>query len=634
MKQRIPEKSKKNNIPSTKSKKTTNKNYYWVLGVILALTLIAYIPSFNAEFVNWDDGDYAMYNPLVRSFSNFEKFFTTPVQGNFHPLTMISLAANYAISGSNASSYHIVNVILHLLNTYLVFRFIMLLSNGNEIAALLSSMLFGLHPMHVESVAWVSERKDVLYSFFFLLGLIYYIKYLNASSYKWFAVAIVFFLLSLLSKPAAIVFPAVLLIIDFYFKRKLDMKLILEKVPFAVFSAVFLYLAIHGQTTAGAVDSANNYGLIGRILFAFYGFAYYCFKFIFPFNIAPFYPFPPVNESLPVIFYFTPLFFVGVALLCLKTWKTNKLFTFGFGFYLINLILVLQFFVVGSAVVASRYTYLPYIGLFFILGIYLSKGKILTKTVNPIMVILIVGLLFTIVSFKQAETWKNDTALWENSIKTNPSATGYINRAKGLRKEGKTDQALKYYNIALKLNKADPYGYTGRGNIYADMGQDSLALKDYNSCLALRPENTNALDNRGVIYVKLGHPALALADFNKVLSLDANYEMSYKNRGVVLMDSGLTDEAIIDFNKYLTYDPKNDEVLNNLCVCYQTLNQYEKSLEPINKAIEYTQKAIYYVNRSYSYNAMGKKDLAKSDALTARNKGYPIDEKYARYLGI
>ena len=156
----------------------------WIIPFILIITFLAYIPALKAGFVNWDDPDYVIDNLLIKDLSNLKLLLTTPVQGNHHPLTMLSLAFNYLISGNDPWSYHLLNVLFHLANCYFVFRLTLLLTNKKVIIAFVTAILFGIHPLHVESVAWVSERKDVLYALFFLAGLISYTKYIDSGSKK------------------------------------------------------------------------------------------------------------------------------------------------------------------------------------------------------------------------------------------------------------------------------------------------------------------------------------------------------------------------------------------------------------------------------------------------------------------
>jgi hypothetical protein len=346
----------------------------WIwIGIALACTLIAYLPAFHAGFVNWDDDDYVVKNFLIRDLSNLKALITTPVQGNYHPLTMISLAINYAISELDPSSYHLFNIVLHLLNVLLVFRLVFQLSKENTLIAFTCALLFGVHPMHVESVAWVSERKDVVFTFFFLLGLMSYLKYSDANSNneksgassRYYVLSLLFLVLSLSAKPAAVVFPVLLLCFDFLRGRKFALKLIIEKIPYFILALVFGLLTMQAQKTIGATGIEGFYSFGSRMFFGFYGYMMYFVKLIAPFDLAAFIPYPAVNQSLPIAYLISPLFFLLTLVLCIRTWKKYREITFAFAFYLVNLILVLQFIPVGSAIIADRYTYVPYIGILY-----------------------------------------------------------------------------------------------------------------------------------------------------------------------------------------------------------------------------------------------------------------------------
>src|SRR5258706_5022627 len=294
------------NARSTTQRKVNTpqkKSSPWIAPFILLLTFLAYIPALRAGFVNWDDGDYIVDNLIVKDFANLKSILSTPVQGNYHPLTMLSMAINYQISGLNAWSYHLFNLVFHLINCFLVYRLAMLLSYRNIIIAFTTAVLFGIHPMHVESVAWVSERKDVLYGLFFLAALISYTRYADTGSKKQYLFAIFLMMLSLLSKPAAVVFPAALFCIDILRKRKLTLTLIIEKIPFFIPALIMGILTYYGQSNTGATDMAAFFGIGIRILIGFYGIMMYFFKMILPFNLSAFYPFPARNISLPNEYY-------------------------------------------------------------------------------------------------------------------------------------------------------------------------------------------------------------------------------------------------------------------------------------------------------------------------------------------
>lgn len=604
-----------------------------LIGIMLLLTLVAFLPVFKAGFVNWDDDDYVVKNMAIRSLSNMKELVTVPLQGNYHPLTMISLAMNYAASGLQPLGYHLVNLVLHLLNTFLVFRLAQRLSQNNQIISFTTALLFGIHPLHVESVAWVSERKDVLYAFFFLLGLISYTKYLDKAQMKDMVVAFCWFVLSILSKPAAIIFPAVLFTFDFFYKRKFSAKIILEKIPFFIVAGIFAWLTLSGQKTVGATDKTEVFTASHRVLFAAYGYATYFFKMILPVNLSAFYPTPPINEPMPSYFYAAPLFFLATVVLCLLTWKKNRVITFGFAFYLVNLLLVLQFVVIGSALIAERYTYIPLIGIFYILGWYLNKS-FHQKPDTAYMILGAVGIVLTAVSYNQASTWKNGEALWENAIAKQPSSKAYVIRAEELAKKGNKEKALTYYTEALRINQGDVEAYGNRGNIYFETNQDTLAMIDYNKALAIDKNYVPALSNKGALFSRRGFYDEGLQNLNRALELKPDYGPAYKNRGTTYLGMKRFEDAVADFRKYLEYEPEEVEIYNAIGVCYQNAGQYQNSIQPFTDAITKDPSPVYYVNRSISWRALGNVEEARKDALTARGKGYKLDPEYERILGI
>ncbi|MGB1242376.1 MAG: hypothetical protein ACPG49_07635, partial [Chitinophagales bacterium] len=357
-----------------------DKKVQWSLAAILFITFVAYIPALSGEFNNWDDQMYVTDSKLIKNVSpsGLVKIFSTQVAANYHPLTVLSLAINYQISGLSPFSYHLFNVLLHLLNVFLVFYFAYLLTRRNLTIAAIAALFFGIHPMHVESVAWVSERKDVLYTAFFLAAMITYLKYLQhfrakskgkrANPQKYYIYTLLFFLLSLLSKGMAVVLPVVLLGIDFLKKRKVQKKAILEKIPFFVIALIFGIAALYIQTDRGAVGDMNRFSLMSKIGYASYGFVYYIIKFFAPSHLSSFHPYPNLTGTLTPVFYAAPLAVAALWGAATYTLKSQRMTFFGLFFYAVTVALVLQFISVGSALVAERYTYVSYIGLLLLVA--------------------------------------------------------------------------------------------------------------------------------------------------------------------------------------------------------------------------------------------------------------------------
>ena len=635
----------------------------WHLPLILILSFLIYIPALDAGFVNWDDPDYVGENNfLIRDLANLPAFFNidNTVQGNYHPLTMVSLAINFAISKDAAWSYHLFNIIFHLVNCFLVYRLALVLSKNNTLVAFVTSLLFGIHPLHVESVAWVSERKDVLYALFFIAGHISYTKYVDTNSKREYWLTLLFVVLSLLSKPAAVIFPVSLFCIDFLRSRNFSLKLITEKIPYFVPAVIIGLLTIGAQKEVGATGE-EYFGLMNNILFGFYGIMMYFVKMLVPYQLSAFYPFPPINESLPPVYYIAPLFTIALFVVAWIARKKYRFVTFGIGFYIINLLLVLQVFSVGSAVMAERYTYVPYIGMFFIAGHLLSLYA-KTNLKKAYAIIAPVAIIFCIVSFLQAQTWKSGETLWDNVIKNQPCSRAYSARAtlfrrdaNKLRDEGdqmnnlkRTTEAnqrfaeannnyrkaIQYYTQAIKLNAIDQESYNNRANIYMDINKFDSALIDYKESIRIKPDYYVALDNIGAMYARRGMYDSSLVYFTKAIEMKPDYKPVYNNRAIVYLNTNRFQEAIKDWQTYLSKDPENPDIMNSIGECYRRLGQNQDALKYINMAIQIERNGFFFLNRSYTYKNLNNIEAARNDAMTARNAGIQLDAAYAASLGI
>ena len=622
--------------PTTKAAIPEKKNFLWMLVVCVLLTTIAFSPVFKAGFVSWDDPDYVTANRTIQSLGNFSQIVTTPVQGNYHPLTMLSLALNYAYSGKDAASYHIVNLLLHLANVILVFFFVLRLTGKKYWIAFITALLFGIHPLHVESVAWVSERKDVLYAFFFLAGLIRYLKYLEKRTLLNLSIVLDLFVLSLLSKPAAIIFPVVLLAIDYYQNRLSEAKTYIEKIPFLLLSLFFGFLTIHGQSVQGAVSSASTFPSHFRFFFGFYGIMMYLYNTVFPLNLCTFYPYPAVNNSLPLIYYLALLATLLLAAIFFVSLHRNKLIAFSILFYLVNLALVLQFLPVGSAVIADRYTYMPLIGVFLVPGYYLQKwaeanaGK---PTSVSIAILVIVSLILIIFSFRQSSTWKNSAALWDHAISVMPSSKAYTNRGLTYKLENQNEKALESYTKAIILNKAEKDALVNRGNIYFNQKKYDLAIADYDKCIAINANEQLAIENRGAAYAAIGKLDLALADMNLALKLNPGSVNGYANRAVVEQALNQNQAAIDDFYLHMKFTPdETGNVWNSIGSLYLKMNENEKALECFNNAVGFTESYSFHYNRALALINLGRKDEARTDIQRAIKLGAKINPAFLKRL--
>ncbi len=643
-----------------------DKNTAIGVAIVLVLTFITFIPSLNNDFTNWDDPDYVTENPHIIKMNgrSLNTIFTEGIAANYHPLTMLSLAFNYQISELDAGSYHAVNLLLHLLCTFFVFLFIYHLNDRKPYGALFVAFLFGVHPMHVESVAWIAERKDVLYGMFFMAGLVTYVKYLkNKLNNKYLIYTLILFICSGLSKPTAVMFPIILLLVDFYHSRKWDTKAIVEKIPFFLF-ALFIGWKTYSIQAGVAVGATEQYSLLQRISFASYGTIAYLWKMIVPINMSTFYPYPDI-KNLPIIFKVAP--FLASALAAAVLWSTRKtkVFFFGFFFYLIINALTLQFLTVGRAIISDRYTYIPYVGIFFIFGYFLDK-LIERKNEKPFdgyfniakVALPVIGVAFMVLSFMQTKVWKNSDTLWTNvknifpddptsynnlgnyyynTDKNAPKALeylgkalsldprfydAYISRGKIYRQTKKLDLAMADYSKAVAIKPNDASVYNNRGNVYFSMNRLDEAIKDYHKVLEIQPNDSRSLGNLGAVYARQKNFPEALKYLDKAIMLNPGYVDAYVNRGVIYSQMKKHQQAIDNYTTHLKYRNDNSQAYFWRAQDYQKLGKNQNAINDYNNAIKLAPNAgAYYKSRGQLHAMMGNAAQANQDQQKAAQLG-------------
>ncbi len=617
--------------------------------IVMILSFIAMSPALKNEFVDWDDPEYVRDQPLIQSAKseNFRKLIETPIMGNYHPLTMYSLALDYKeLKGGNTpdpAPFHRTNIVLHVLNSFLVFLFIFLLSGRRLAVAAFTGLVFGVHPMHVESVAWISERKDVLYTFFFVAGLITYWYYIEKKSILFLALTFVLFFLSCFSKPSAVIFPVVMLLVDYFRKRNLtDLKLLLEKVPFFAVAVWGGLLTLKAQGQAGAMDVMQAFSVLDRSFFACNGVMMYLAKAIVPAKLSGIYPYPQPGKSLGELVYAAPAVIVLLAGLVWWFFRNNRAVIFGIGFFIVNLLLVLQFVAVGSAMYADRYTYVPYIGLFFAGAIFLDQRIRKGKKFGPIgkMESIAAGsllvLVFVVISFQRSQTWKDSPTFWTDVIGKYPrqAPLAYNNLGKWYRERNQYDKAIENYQLGIEAAPGYYLSYNNMGTAYFYKNMPDKALPYYDKAIELNPDYVDSWFNRGAVKAQLKDNEGALSDLNTAVKLDPNSVVAYKNRSLVLLNLEKHDESIKDALQVLEFQPGNADMMNHVGVSYQYKGDHDNAIAWFGKAIAgNSQQPQYLINRAISHKAKGNLELALADALAAKRMGAKIPEDYLRSLG-
>ena len=610
----------------------------YILLIIVVVTLTAFAPSINNGFTNWDDSGYVTENYIIRDLSatGLKKMFSTYVEGNYHPLTMLSFALDYRAHKLNPEGYHFKNVLLHIVNTLLVFYLIYLLTNSIQISAI-ASLFFGIHPLHVESVAWISARKDVLYVLFYIASCITYIFYLRREKFKglYYGGALALFLFSLLSKGMAVSLPAVLLLIDFATYRKITIRSLFDKIPFIGLSLVFGVVAVIAQSTKGAIQEISLFPLAARVLFAFYGIVSYLFRSLVPVKLSAFYPYPKSVSALSPIFYLCPLFVAAAALLSYWTLRYTRVVVFAGLFFLSTVVLVLQLFPVGSAIISDRYTYLPYVGVGLALGyLYhwlMSGNPVRRKQIRTAIIVafLLFGVVLVRITQVRCEVWKDNLTLWTDVISKYPDATvAYNNRALTYKKEGRHELATADLEIALSINPRDADALCNRGNYYFAKGEYNKALSDLDKSLQAKSFATG-YNSRGAVYFYLSSFDKALEDFNRAIQLKPDYPEAYLNRANVFSVMQKYDRALADFDTYIRYNSNNANAYHWRGLAKYGLGDFSGAIRDYAMALRlHPQFGEAYLSRSKAFEALKRPDSALDDALKAQSLGQKVDQDY------
>jgi tetratricopeptide (TPR) repeat protein len=534
------------------------KNHKIILSLclILAIPAISFFPCLKNDFLNWDDQQYVIENKMIMEWSwrNIETIFDSIYMGHYHPLTLLSYALEYRFFKLNPFAYHLTNLILHLMNGLLVFWLIWMLKGG-VLTSLVVSLLFGIHPLHVESVAWISERKDLLCSFFFLGSLVVYLTYLKTRRMRAYFLSLFLFLLSLLSKSMAVTLPLVLVLCDYLFDRKFDRKSLIEKIPFLVMAFIFVIIAFFALRSSGMVDSKSSFSFFKNLLIISEVLTSYFSKLILPIKLSCFYPFIKGIAGFWSYVYLTTI--IGFLIAGILLGRYNKTITFGTLFFFITILPVLPI-----KIVADRYIYIPSIGIFFIAAegfdwVYRSKLEPI-KIVKPILAILLIGILgtFSFLTWERCQVWKDSISLWNNVLKNYP-------------------------NVLM--------AYNNRGTAYLHRGDYDKAISDFNEALRIDPDYEKAYylyDNRGTAYLRKGDYERAIADYDRAVRIKPNYALAYHNRGTAYLYKEDFEEAIADFNKALEFDPKYAEAYFNKALACEKIGHPKEAIEAYRGFIE------------------------------------------------
>jgi tetratricopeptide (TPR) repeat protein len=553
-----------------------------VIGLLLALaTLLAYLPATHDRFINYDDDDYITQNQVVQrglTWAGVKWAFTTRHASNWHPLTWLSHMTDCELFHLNPGGHHFVNVLFHAANATLLFMLLLKLTDALWPCAFIAA-LFAWHPMHVESVAWVSERKDVLSTFFALLALLSYVRFARESRRRNFWLAVVLFALGLMSKPMLVTLPFVMLLLDYWPLGRIadcglriaDSKnapvpaaqgstlhqLLLEKWPFFLLAALSSTVTFLAQRNE-AVASLAKVPLALRFENAILAYGGYLLKAIWPVHLAVFYPL-----SQHPAWFLTATAAAVLILISAAAWlerRRSPWLLVGWLWFLGTLVPVIGLVQVGDQAMADRYGYFPLIGIFIAVTFAIAErtnGFRFLKNVCATTGVLILSACLVLTE-NQLRYWHDSESLFTHALAvTKDNTLAHLNLGVALQDQQKLSQALIQYQEVLRLDPTRHEAYNNIGRILSDQGKPQAALDYCREAVRLNPKSPFSHNNLGLVLVELGHWDEALGQFSQAAQWDAGYAPPRFQMGRILLKQGHDAEAMPHFHEALRIEPDN-----------------------------------------------------------------------------
>jgi protein O-mannosyl-transferase len=578
----------------------------FVCSVLTLSTLLVFWQVRNFDFVKYDDRNYVYENPNVLNGLTHDGIisaFTTPRSGNWLPLTWLSFMLDSQLFGLNPGRMHLVNLFFHIINTLLLFAVLKKMTGSLWPSAFVAAA-FAIHPVHVESVAWVINRKDVLSTFFFMLTLAAYAGYVRGGGLFRYLLAILLFVFGLLAKPILVTLPFVLLLLDYWplgrfaapqaiettsipDKRRLLYRIIIEKIPFFVLAAVSSTVTFIAQKSGGSVPDINTISLQSRVANTLLSYTRYIGKMFWPQNLAVFYPRDIDRFSFWQI-AMCAMLLLGISVFVIRFGRNRKYLPVGWFWFVGTLIPVIGLVQSGAQAYADRYTYIPYIGLFIMVawGLPGLLSKLPQRKIALGLSMVIVLATLGICTHKQVSFWNNTITLFTHAIEvTQNNYVAYNNLGVALKSVDRYQDAIEAYKQAIKSKPDYVEAYYNLGIAYGKLGIRQNEIDAYKQTIRIKPDFTEAYINLGFAYNALGRYLDAINAYEQVTKLQPNYADGHFNLGVVYARLGRFQDAAEAFKRAVRIKPDFAEAYYNLGNSYGGLDRYQDAIEAFVQAI-------------------------------------------------
>ena len=597
--------------------------------LLVAVTLAAYSPVFRNGFINYDDDAYVTKNPHVKAGLTSVSLawaFNVGFAGNWHPLTWMSHMLDYQLYGDKAADHHATSLILHLASTVLLFLIFRRMTGALWKSAFVAA-LFALHPLHVESVAWVAERKDVLSTLFWVLAMGAYVLYTERPSIgRYLAIALLFGL-GLMAKPMLVTLPLVLLLLDYWplDRVRRGWSLVREKIPLLAMSVGSGIITFIAQHRGGAVASLEEFPTGVRIANALAAYAGYVGKTIVPRHLAIFYPHP--GSSMPVWQVIgSSVFLAGATILAVYYGRKRRYLLVGWLWYVITLIPVIGLVQVGRQAMADRYTYVPLIGIFIIAAMGLTElvgekrnagtGD-LGATLPRLAALVLIPL--AILAGRQVGYWRNSEVLFQHALDvTKNNYLAHINLGMALGDEGRFDEAISQFQESLKIKSNDDMAHFSLGGVLMDKGELDAAAAEFRTAIKITPTYAMAHYNLGLVFAMQGMRQPAMMEYRKALEINPSMAPAHNNLGAALASEGKVQEAIGHFRKAIRIEPNQAMAHFNLGTALLGQGKTDEAISEYRKSIlsnpDYPNA---YYNLGIALEKQGKPDEAAAEYRNA-----------------
>ncbi len=612
----------------------------FILFILFLVTLGVYYPSLHGDFVNIDDQDYVPDNEYIRDLSlrGIYQMFSSVIVANYFPLQILSYALDYTIWGLNPFGYRLTNLLLHMGNGLMVYFFFRRLLRGGIWLPFVGSLIFILHPVNVESVAWISERKNLLSTFFLLLSFLTYIRYLEgAAKPTAYAASLIFFLFSVLAKVSAVILPLLLILYDLCWTSRPRKEWIKDKIPFLGISAFFSWLAVHIYQMQKIIPDFHG----GHPVFTFLTMANvvveYLLSLFFPVGLYFYYETPIMKSfgEVPLFLSLALLAILGV--LSFRWYRGNRPVFFCWLWFLIPLLPVLNIVPI-SILRADRYLYLPSMGFAFLLiwwipTIFRLSGKTLRWIEVGVFCLIVGGLAFF--TERQSRIWQSTYDLWFHTLQhTSAQANAYLGLGNVYRDRGQTELAVLYYKEAVQRNPRDPAALTSLGDLYLRFGRAEEARDLFQRALVIDPNFVDAQVNIGIAHSRMGEEPLAIAAFEKAMKVKKGRAKASNNLGAIYRKQGNLPKAIACFQEAVKTEPTLMLAQINLAMALRDHGRPEQAIVQLKRALQIQPRSFhanYNLGRLYLEKGIPQR---AAGYLSEAMKSRPEDPDVHFFLAI